>query len=525
MKLFQLCALLVFFLTTNAQQTKITWDETDQRKLSLTKLLLGNGNDILNLSYDFTNKTDLLLRYNNKLVEKSYNDKIHYDFNDKKNYLDNIFNIKGKIFAFYRHEDNDKQTSFSYRIINGDNLLPNGSLNNLDVFKFDDKKVLYTKMSYFFSEDSSKILFVCSAEYIKRRDEKNIYYLRLFDRNMNKIWSKQYECPNDVAVTSCFVTNDGNVGLILKHHVKEISEISNLAYTDNNEENPSYKTKLLLFEKGTDNPYEFDIDPANSFVHSIQLANDSTNSNSINFIGMYKTIYNGNINGLFISSFSLSTHKFEINKTIPFPAELLNSIKNDAQGYNNGKKVGISNYFKFTQKIDREDGSRDYLLEYNDYNTTFFSNSTLNYLYYGDIIDISLKSNGNCIMSRIPKAQMTLPTLKDYCSFTALTVKDKLILYYNDVIENMKRNILLSPAPQRGMWLETKNAALIMVTVDGNGNVNREIATNYSQEGHTPILIQGSLIFDKNHIVTVSPTKYSSSFRLEKGTMALLELK
>ena len=244
---------------------------------------------------------------------------------------------------------------------------------------------------------------------------------------------------------------------------------------------------------------------------------------------MYKTKYNGNINGLFTSSINLATHKFEINKIIPFPDELLNIVKNDDQGENKGKNIGMSNYFQFRQMIDREEGSKDYILEYyhNFNGGTYHGTPRLpvsDEQNYGDIIDICLKPNGKYVINRIPKFQACWSTEKMYCGFKALTIKDKLVVYYNDDIVNLKNDINHSPGTVLHMGLGTKKAALIMATIDANGNVNREIAENYTNDEHTAIEICEALIMDKKHLIAKS-TRYKSGIYAEKDALVLLELK
>ena len=192
-------------------------------------------------------------------------------------------------------------------------------------------------------------------------------------------------------------------------------------------------------------------------------------------------------------------------------------------GYRKVFFLEIPGILFFVKLITRENGDKDYILEYR-YSAVVTGSSTYggSYSYrmfiYGDIIDINIKANGSTVMARIPKYQIAVNDSK-FVGFEALPYKDKLLLVYNDDNKNLEKK--LSEKPEE-LKLGKDNATLAMATIDANGNVNRSILINSKQTKFTSAMNVSFAI--SNNQIALYASK-GGLFTKAKDMVGLLELK
>ena len=509
----------------HAQQTVLTWGELSKVELSFNSFVKGAGSDMIKLCFD-TKKgglfsqpvvTPIFVRYNNNLQEKNVQE---FKANEKDLNFDKVLSIKGKIYMFtHKYDKESKATNYQCVPIDIITLKQTGAEINLGTFDA-ISKTRQSTVQYELSSDSSKVIMFGLSPFSKKDNEK--YYMGVYEDNMNKLWDKTVQLPYKdkyITVLDNLVTNDGRVGVILKHYDQEVSSES---IKENGIRVPAYKTKLLLYEKDVATPFEYIIDINNKFVHSLHLTDDK--ATTMNLFGLYKEKYNGHVNGFFTASINLITHKIETSKTLEFPSELVELVNKDRQGSDKEKDPGFDDAFGYVQTIYRTDGSKDYLLEFrqqllHEYrDTRGYSYSYWEYRN-GDIIDISVKTDDKYVICRIPKMQ-DLNNTVNYNSFKALTYKDKLVLYYNDNEDNVNKELIKKPETMSN----ANKCVFMMATVDASGHLSRNIVINHKEVKLT-VATNECFLLDEQHLGIYAIKSEGIFFTSAKDMIGMLELK
>jgi len=519
---------ILFLLLTHfaiAQQTRITWGDLSKVELTFNSFVKGAGSDMIKLCLDekkagFFSKgkmTPILVRYDNKLQEKNVQE---FKADEDGVKLDKVLSIRGKLYIFTNRYDKDsKTTTYMCAPIDIVSLKASGRIITLGSFEAISKSK-QSSVEYELSSDSTKLIMFGKAPTAKKENEK--YYMGVYDENMNKLWDRTVELPYQSKFISIFddlVTNDGKVGVIIKHYDQEVDRES---IKDNGERVPAYKTKLLLYEKDVVKPYEYVLNINNKFVHSLHLTDDK--ASTLNLFGLYKEKYNGHVNGFFTASINLASHQIETNKMSAFPADLVELVKKDKQGSDKEKDPGFDDAFNFIQTIDRTDGSKDYILEFRQ-KILHESRDSRGYSYSyweyrnGDIIDISVKKDGKFVLCRIPKMQDVTNVLT-YNSFKALSYNDKLIIYYNDNDDNLDRDLAKKPETMTN----SRKCVFMMATVDSKGNLNRTIVFNHKEVKLT-VATNECFLLDEQHLGIYAIQPGGGFFSSSKDMVGILELK
>lgn len=527
-----LIALMAILLSNylNAQQVKLTWGEESKIELDYNSFVVGKNNDMIKLCFEYhggglfggkRTTTPVLARYNDKLSELNLR---KYEVDDNNINFNNLMSVKGRIYLFTSQYDKEsKSTSFFVQPLNIESLQPEGKVVNLGAFDAINKSS-QSSVGYGLSKDSSKVLMFGLSPYSKKGNEK--YYMGVYDQDMKKIWQNTVELPyldKYVSLLGSIVTNEGKVGVILKHYDQEVTSES---VKGDGSRMPSYKTKLLIYENGNPKPTEFLLNTGDKFIHTLQLSHDK--DNNLVLFGLYKNKHNGYISGYLLANINQNTKEVSISKMDAFPQELVELVKIDRQGSDKEKDPGLGTPFRLVQVVDREDGSKDYLLEYSSevfhpgssyYNGKTWVNSPAYWEYnYGDIIDICIKPNGSTVIARIPKLQ-TSKNYRMYSNFKAIAFKDKVVMFYNDDKDNVDRDLSKRPDDV----VKFNKSVLVMAVVDAKGNLNRSIIMDHKDTKLTTC-IRESCILGKNRIGLYAQ-KGGGLFSASKDMIGILELK
>jgi hypothetical protein len=528
-KTYLLAILLLAIISVNAQQVTVTWGEESKKELDYQSLVNGQGSDMVKLCFEthggggfFGKKktiTPILSRYNDKLAEVTTRE-IGADDNDVN--FNTLISIKKKLFMFTsQYDKGDKSTNFYCQSLNITTLNsdgPNVSLGSFDAIN----KTSQTSVGYFLSNDSSKIMMFGKAPYKKKENEK--YYMGVYDQDMKKMWDNTVELPyldKFVDVLSSVVTNDGKVGVIIKHYDQEVTKES---VRGDGSRMPSYKTKFLLYEKGNNKPTEFVLDLKDKFVHAIRLTSDKDN----NFVlfGLYKSKYNGYVNGYFVTAIDRITKVVKLSKMEAFPDDLVELVKKDKQASDKESDPGLHTDFQLSTVLGRGDGSTDYLLEYfkliirtvyhstgngGGYYTTYYE------YHYGDIIDINIKQD-KAVFTRIPKWQKSTDKVL-YSHFKALPYNDKLLLFYNDDRDNVDRDLSKRPDDV----VKFGRSILMMAVVDSKGGISRQSILDHKKMDATTC-VNECCILDTRRIGLYA-LRGGGVFSSAKDMVGILEVK
>ncbi len=522
-------ALLLPMTRLIGQKVTINWGEESKKELTFRSFVKGGGSDMVKLCLDIKTKgflgrnttiTPVLTRYNDKLTEQAERvieaDEEGIEFND-------LLSIKGKLFMFTSQYDKDSKTTNYYcQQLNISTLNPEGKAINMGTFDA-VKKSSQSAVGYELSQDSSKVLMFGTSAYKKDQNEK--YFIRVLDNNMKKLWEKTVELPYKdkfVAIDDQLVTNDGKVGVIIKHYDQEVSRE---VIKKDGEKIPAYKSKLLVYGEGSDVPAEYVLDIGNRFVHTLQLASDNT-SNLLLF-GLYKEKHNGYISGYFTASFDKNSNSVTTKNLNPFPENLVSQIRIDKQGSDKESDPGLSRVFRLASVVDRFNGSRDFVLEFSSEiyvpPTSYYSNGTWitspgYWKYdYGDIIDINLKQDGKAIIARIPKMQSSA-NIRYFSNFKALPYKNKLLVFYNDDDDNIDRDIEKKPDPLH----KFDKSVFVMGSIDDGGNVSREILFR-NKDNKLTTAVRECMTLDGNKIGLYAQ-KLRGLFSSAKDMVGIMEI-
>ena len=480
---------------TQAQQVSLLWSTDSGMGSASNSLASGSEGQIFKLSLvpTFSGGISLIpkITVHNKELKETNQQSI--SIADKETKSSGILTTKDHLYFFTNMYDKKlKSTGFYCQALDINSFENKGENTNL-ISLAADKEAQQPIFKYQLSADSTKLLLTGATN---DRSGTGKYYLGVYDEAMKKLWDKTIDLPNkgkDMVVLSESITNDGRVVLLVKHFDKGTQDEH---ITQGGKKLPAYSTKLLWFDKGEAAPKELPLNTGDRFIHSIALAKEE--KNELTLFGLYQQKPEGNINGYVI--FKVSATNAEITSTGEFAATLLQSMEKDEQGSNNKKDGGLSPYFKFVKMETRENGDRDFLLEFTKgrLTPTGFTvgpdpraNSRPSALIFvhGNIIDINIKANGEKLITRIPKLQ-DVADLDHVSSFNTLVYKDKLLFFYNDASDNLKQDIAAKPKKTNfgiggRKLLGSVDANLAMAIIDAQGNVSRKIIIDRKQ---TPLI-------------------------------------
>lgn len=507
-----LYALIFLAQTAVSQNIKISWSEESKSDLAFYDIVKGANKDFVKLCFDFKGKnlTPILTRYDQKLsIIKEENFLVNQDGIK----FDRFLSVKNSLFLFTNYYDKStKSTSFYSQALDIESLKSKGENINLGSFS-SLKNSIQSDADFILSKDSSKILMLVTSPFEKNETEK--YHMTVYDSKMKSLWSKMVELPYKdkyVLILGRMITNDGSVGVLLKHYDQEI--VKEKVKVEGNTV-PAYKTKLLLYSKDSANPKEYVIDMGGKFISSLSLCKEV--GDKITLFGLYQNKSDGFITGFFTTTLNKISGNVTVVNSSEFPEGLVTLIENDKQGSDNKKDPGLSRNFTFKEAIERDNGDTDYLLQYN-FETWVRTSSGSSYIvyYYGDIIDISIKEKDNkIVIARIPKFQALGSST--YGNFKALTHKDQLLLFYNDVTDNVDKDLSKKPEMLSGL----KKPDLIMAKIDKDGNLTRKVLIS-NKDFKSTVAINSSVRVDNNKIGLYA-NKYGL-FSSSKDIVGVLEI-
>jgi hypothetical protein len=462
-----------------AQKVKVSWSEESKKELEYGSLVQGNGLEMVKLCFEaeggglFSRKTvtPILSRYDNALHEKGMRT---FTVDQPGMKFDNLLSVKDNLFLFTNYYDKkEKTTTFYAQKIDNKSLNPAGRPVTLGVMEAISRHSQST-VAYELSKDSSKIMVFGLSPYSKKNNEK--YYMAVYTNSMEKLWDNTVELPyrdKFIDVLDYIVTNDGSVGVILKHYDKEVKRED---VREDGARVPAYKTKLLLYAKGESKPKEFVLNLQDKYVHTMEVTSDK--AGNLTLFGLYKNRYDGYVNGYFVAVIDQASSGVAVRKMEAFPVDMLTLVEKDKQGSDREKDPGLSTHFTLADVVEREDGTTDYLLEYYKmvWRTRRSGNFTYTYpdYYYGDIIDVHVNGSAPTGFVRLPKWQHTADT-KLYSSFKAVSTKNNLVIFYNDDRDNIERDLAKRPDDM----VRFDKSVLAMAKIDAKNNLSRSMVYDH----------------------------------------------
>ena len=254
------------------------------------------------------------------------------------------------------------------------------------------------------------------------------------------------------------------------------------------------------------------------FVHSCDINYDYAHKKLL-IMGMYKNKFNGHVNGVYYTEMDAVDNELNQIKTTAFPEELLELVKKDGFASTKSSDPGLLLPYTVASVVFRNDGSIDYLLEYQLLKIiTTYNGHTSNTYYqytYGTVVDAHFK-DGVAGFVRIPKYQVELNT-HELLSFYPVLSNDKLILLYNDDKDNAEKDINKSPDKIKSF----KSSVFMAASIDANNKLNRDIVINAKESDGFGTMVSTMQKIDNQSVVFTQKLLKLFSTKTRFGTLEI----
>lgn len=384
----------------------------------------------------FSTSQKVIFEKYNELYDIEKSKELPLKYNSKDMDFEESFSLGGKLFLFssFANQKDSKRYLFGQEIRES-TLNAEKKLTFIDEMPF---SVLndYSGYQFNISPDSNYLLVYHAIP--GRKDESAKYSLLVIDKDLNKIWSKEYVLQGK-----------------LKNHIIENAKIDNFgdAYLllsttiDKKLERPEdEKFRLITIKSSGQLIDEFDISLKGIFINGLNFK--VLKNNTIICAGFYSAKGVNSIKGVVYYSIDTETKQVIHQSTKEFDfefitADLSENRRNKLRESTRSTAIPELPKFNLDQLILRGDGGALLLAEQYDFSVysyyDYFSrNYTNRYIYmYDDIVAISVNPNGDIDWAtRIPKHQETQDDEGIYSSYCYGVTGDKIILLYNDNPKN-----------------------------------------------------------------------------------------
>ncbi len=281
---------------------------------------------------------------------------------------------------------------------------------------------------------------------------KNVFYAVL-DKNFDKIRTKKEVTPVDenFYFNNMLLDNAGNVYFVWDYYKSK-----------------KYYGELMISKASGTNVENISIDSGEP--GGVYAVLDHAKGNLI-VGGVY--IEDGyNLKGAFVQNFPLAGMKpGTVTKTV-FPKDLVELFEKDSWGESKEKKYGLANRISFTPRL-LNSGVLNLCGEFR----RIERGTKASFVISGSILNIRFDNNKAPVFTRVPKVRVSAgTTLGD--TYFATSYKNKTIVFYNDYLSGLQRDINASPKRADNY---TK-AVLAAAIIGEDGSVKRELVKDYSGE-------------------------------------------
>ncbi|MEP7375809.1 MAG: hypothetical protein ABI675_20600 [Chitinophagaceae bacterium] len=509
-----ICFITIMLSSANAQEFSISWGQNTKDDSFGDAIVLPNGNYLLLKQPKIGRATDpvlMVIDRDMQVVKEA-----PFEIPEKDVVSMDLKRFGGNAFYAYQVQ-NKKETSVYAVKLNQQTLQQEGkfTLGTFDADGFGS----YLKFLFKFSPDSSKVaLFV---EGFAKKKENKQFYAAVFDTNLKRIWGRYIELPfggYEVTIEDQDITNEGKLFVAVKNYQKQVNPyfIKNFE----NQKVPPYDYKIFVYSnQGA--PRQIGINLPSHLVAGTRLVFEKNGSTTI--AGLYKKNPNGNVAGAFYTNFDSVITEVNENKLLVFPQEILELVDKDGMGKSKGSDPGIYDYLRLRQIIPRNNGSVDLVSEVqtetvttqSDRNQFFYGKEYRRY-GYGDIIILNMDKERRTRFTRVPKGQEGYQS-EWGLGYFPFVYADKLILLYNDHVDNIDKDLSKSPEHLAGSF---KKCVLAAAIIDEKGNVTRKAIYNYRDDKRLALPKNFSRLSDTKVLIH-SITGAFMSYRLGFGLLSI----
>lgn|GEM_PF-5621113 len=481
-------AFLIFFTFFNisfAQQINVTVSKELQAQVSgdgtvkagnhfIKYRTIGSTN---HLSYGFGwNKVRLgieVVQYDSNMTELqkkslSDGDRVYGPF------FTDIQKINGKVYIIY-HEVQEKNTVGNIMAVKiepetMETEAPKiiGSITATE-YKLKFSESLQNSLKYFFvsSPDTKRNVVMLTTG-----DSR--CFISVLDENMNVLWSRLQDLAQfgDYEFKSVNIDNSGNVYVAYKLYGSK-DDVSN-----------SKNRIAIIREKGK--PTDLILNLKTVTASDLQVLPSKDNS-FVHVAGTYMDNSNfAFIKGVFYTRLNTANFKLDEIKTTAFPRELISRFEKDGWAESKGNSSGLRRQFT-PRFFEKGDGVLDMIAEFRSVSTVteIRSDNTRRikgyYNFSGDILNVSFETN-EPVFSRIPKYRRSAESMIGD-SYTAIPFQNKVIIFYDDNDDNLKKVITESPSNSNVY----KNLVLVAAIVEPDGTVTRKLVLDMKDENYLAV--------------------------------------
>lgn len=465
--------VLLITLGVNAQQVDLTWAEKIKTKGNAFVL----GGNKGNYYTGHINSDDQLVcrRYNEKM-ELVKEEVVPIEIDDKKYIHKGSLFLKDKIVHIIKEHKRKEDKYIVYACFNDLNL------------KYSDKTILldeenddysnYSLGSHYVSPDSTKVLIF--HERTGKRKEPSTLSLKVYKSDFSDLLlDKIVEVPikdKNFSTENISVDNLGNVYVLAKI-IRERKERVKGQSSD--------YYKLIVFDKTTGSPKEFDFDFENQSITSIDIIPSKNNT-------LICTGFLGDVEEGFFSKKVSNVSDEMFSAVLDCNTQTLSStFKLQVEGLYPEKVRKSQDFvpYKVRDIFPKPDGGYVVVAEQyklvitTTYSTNGGTRTTYTY-YYCDIACLQVDKNGKLeSITKVPKYQLNAGNP----SITSTFINGNTYIVYEDLAKNLEaENDKDTKRSSKGFFSSDSKNALFLLTIDSQGKPKKEIIYDYKESKIRP---------------------------------------
>jgi len=240
------------------------------------------------------------------------------------------------------------------------------------------------------------------------------------------------------------------------------------------EKNNSKNRIAIIRETGNPNHIILNLGTITSSHFQVLPSKDNS---TVHVTGTYMDNSDFNVlKGVFYAKLNTNDFKLDEIKTTAFPDTLVQRFEHDGWANTKKKSFGLSRLLDF-RFFEKGDGILNMTGEFRrrvEGTKTFFYIS-------GDILNVSFEKEG-AVFARIPKIRTSAESLIGD-SYTAIPFQNKVIVFYDDNDENLKKSISESPSNSNVY----KNLVLIAAIIESDGSVTRKLVVDLQNKNYLAV--------------------------------------
>jgi hypothetical protein len=304
------------------------------------------------------------------------------------------------------------------------------------------------------NKDSSYVALIYTIP--NKRKENETFVVNVFDKQMDKVWSQQYQFPYEsrlLDLQEFRIDENGEVYVLAKRNFADPIE-------------GAVNYEYILFSLQREGELDaFKINSEGKFLRDMKL--EFTSAGDVVSAGFYSNVNESGTGGAFYLRLNTKTKSVESSSFKEFDIDFLihslteskaNRVKKRAE---KGRTRELAHYF-IDELIPKPDGS---VLMVGEKRHVFSRQTSgggfIEYYHYDDLVVVSIDPNGELQWTkRIAKRQHSVNDGAIYSSYARMMVGDELTFVFNDNVRNPNSNASLVTAASVGQLGEVRRSAL-----------------------------------------------------------------